>query len=106
MTSTSASSTRRTATTTITRRACRSASWAPRARSDWSGSHIAGNSTEQTRLVYIDHMDKPKQKAERLRALRSAAGAWKGRTKTGAEYVEQLRSGRLGRLLRRKERSR
>ena len=37
-------------------------------------------------------------KADRLRAIRSAAGAWKGRTETGAEFVERLRSGRLGRL--------
>lgn len=37
-------------------------------------------------------------KAARLRAVRSAAGAWRGRTETGAAYVERLRSGRLARL--------
>lgn len=37
-------------------------------------------------------------KDERLRVIHRAAGAWKGRTGTGAAYVERLRSGRLGRL--------
>jgi hypothetical protein len=37
----------------------------------------------------------------RLRKLHRAAGAWKARVETGAEYVERLRSGRLGRLERR-----
>jgi len=37
-------------------------------------------------------------KNDRLRAVKTAAGAWKGRTETGADYVERLRSGRLGRL--------
>lgn len=37
-------------------------------------------------------------KADRLRAIHGAAGAWKGRTETGAAYVERLRSGRLARL--------
>jgi metal-responsive CopG/Arc/MetJ family transcriptional regulator len=36
-------------------------------------------------------------KADRLRIVRRAAGAWKRRTETGAQYVERLRSGRLGR---------
>jgi hypothetical protein len=40
-------------------------------------------------------------KADRLSIIRRAAGAWKGRTETGAQYVERLRSGRLGRLQRR-----
>lgn len=35
---------------------------------------------------------------ERLRLLDASAGAWAGRTETGAEYVERRRSGRLGRL--------
>lgn len=35
---------------------------------------------------------------ERIAIVRRTAGAWKGRTKTGAEYVERLRSGRLARL--------
>lgn len=39
-----------------------------------------------------------RSKADRVRAIRSAAGAWKGRTETGAEYVERMRSGRLARL--------
>ena len=38
---------------------------------------------------------------ERLRTVRRAAGAWRDRTETGAEYVERLRgSGRLARLAR------
>ncbi len=37
-------------------------------------------------------------KADRLRIVRRAAGAWKGRTETGAQSAERLRSGRLGRL--------
>src|SRR5207253_516849 len=37
-------------------------------------------------------------KADRLSVVRRAAGAWKGRTESGAQYVERLRSGRLGRL--------
>ena len=37
-------------------------------------------------------------RAERLRKIRAAAGAWKDRHETGAEYVERLRSGRLARL--------
>ncbi len=36
----------------------------------------------------------------RLRALRRAAGTWKERTETGADYAERLRSGRLDRLHR------
>jgi hypothetical protein len=35
---------------------------------------------------------------ERVAIARRTAGAWKGRTETGAEYVERLRSGRLARL--------
>jgi hypothetical protein len=38
---------------------------------------------------------------ERLRIARAAAGAWKGRTETGAAYVERLRSGRLARVTKR-----
>ncbi|HEX9270494.1 MAG TPA: ribbon-helix-helix protein, CopG family [Candidatus Limnocylindria bacterium] len=37
-------------------------------------------------------------KADRLRVIRTAAGAWSGRTETGAEYVERLRPGRLARV--------
>ena len=36
-------------------------------------------------------------KDDRLRAIKSAAGAWKKRNETGADYVERLRSGRLAR---------
>jgi hypothetical protein len=36
-------------------------------------------------------------KANRLSIVRRAAGAWKGRTETGAQYAWRLRSGRLGR---------
>lgn len=35
---------------------------------------------------------------ERLRIVRAAAGAWVGREETGADYVERIRSGRLGRI--------
>jgi uncharacterized protein YciW len=35
---------------------------------------------------------------ERLKIANAAAGAWTGRTETGAEYVERLRSGRVSRL--------
>lgn len=35
---------------------------------------------------------------EKLRVIRETAGAWKDRDETGEEYVERLRSGRLGRL--------
>lgn len=39
---------------------------------------------------------------ERLRALRASAGSWRGRTRDGAVYVEEIRSGdvneRLARL--------
>ena len=37
-------------------------------------------------------------RAERLRVIRGAAGAWKDRDETGAAYVERVRSGRLARL--------
>jgi hypothetical protein len=40
-------------------------------------------------------------RAQRLRIVRSTAGAWKSRTESGAEYVERLRSG--GRLDRPRE---
>jgi len=33
-----------------------------------------------------------------LRDIRAAAGAWKGRRESGAEYVDRLRPGRLSRL--------
>lgn len=35
---------------------------------------------------------------EMLRIVDRTYGAWRGRTETGAEYVERLRSGRLARL--------
>jgi len=35
---------------------------------------------------------------ERLGQLDASAGAWAGRTETGADHVERLRAGRLGRL--------
>jgi hypothetical protein len=37
-------------------------------------------------------------RADRLRVIRAAAGAWKDREETGADYVERVRSGRLARL--------
>ena len=40
-------------------------------------------------------------KDDRLRAIRSASGAWKTRSETGADYVARLRSGRLARTRRR-----
>jgi len=36
--------------------------------------------------------------ADRIRAIEESFGAWKDRTETGEEYVERIRSGRLGRL--------
>jgi hypothetical protein len=42
---------------------------------------------------------RPIDKAERLRIIRSTAGAWKDFPYTGAEWVERIRgSGRLARL--------
>lgn len=39
--------------------------------------------------------------AERVRVARATAGAWRGFSETGAEYVERIRgSGRLARLHR------
>jgi Ribbon-helix-helix protein, copG family len=38
----------------------------------------------------------PKEQA--LRMINESFGAWQGRTETGEEYVERMRSGRLGRL--------
>lgn len=35
---------------------------------------------------------------EVLKVLKSTAGAWRDRRETGSEYVEKLRTGRLGRL--------
>jgi hypothetical protein len=35
---------------------------------------------------------------QRLARLDASAGAWEGRTETGADYVEGRRAGRLGRL--------
>lgn len=42
--------------------------------------------------------DGPPTKEEALRMINDSFGAWKGRTETGEEYVERMRSGRLGRL--------
>lgn len=39
-------------------------------------------------------------RGERLKIARAAAGAWRDREETGAQYVERLRSGRLARLHR------
>lgn len=36
---------------------------------------------------------------ERLQALRRSAGAWRGRRKTGGEYVDELRRGDLNKRL-------
>lgn len=36
--------------------------------------------------------------AEKIRAVEESFGAWTGRTETGEQYVERLRSGRLARL--------
>ncbi|MBS1878908.1 MAG: CopG family transcriptional regulator [Actinobacteria bacterium] len=38
---------------------------------------------------------------ERLRALRASAGSWRGRRKSGAEYVEAVRGGDLNERLAR-----
>lgn len=42
-----------------------------------------------------------RSREERLAIVDKAAGAWTGRRETGAEYVERIRSGRLGRLHKR-----
>jgi Arc/MetJ-type ribon-helix-helix transcriptional regulator len=39
-------------------------------------------------------------KADRLRALRASAGSWKGRSFTGAEYVDEIRGDLNDRLQR------
>ncbi len=39
--------------------------------------------------------------ADKLGALEASAGSWQGRPFTGAEYVDQLRSGDLDQRLRR-----
>lgn len=64
--------------------------------------------TSQSELIRraIDRMYSSRSAAgsieERLRIARRAAGAWRDRTETGAEYVERVRgSGRLARLARR-----
>ncbi|MHB8631006.1 MAG: ribbon-helix-helix domain-containing protein [Candidatus Limnocylindria bacterium] len=36
--------------------------------------------------------------AEKIRAVEESFGAWTGRTETGEQYVERMRSGRLARL--------
>lgn len=38
-------------------------------------------------------------KDERLSGLRASAGSWRGRRRTGAEYVESMRSGDLNERL-------
>lgn len=40
-------------------------------------------------------------KEERLGALRASAGSWKGRRRTGAEYVDAVRGGDLNERLSR-----
>jgi len=62
-----------------------------------------GTGTNQSELIRraIDHQYLGRArlgKADRLRVIRTAAGAWSGRTETGAEYVERLRPGRLARV--------
>jgi hypothetical protein len=67
-----------------------------------------GSGTNQSELIrraidreYLGRVRMSKD--DRLRAIKNAAGAWKKRRETGADYVERLRSGRLARL---QERSR
>lgn len=45
--------------------------------------------------AYLGHDVRTRE--ERLSIVEKAAGAWTGRSETGAEYVERLRSGRLAR---------
>jgi hypothetical protein len=45
--------------------------------------------------TYLGHDQRSRE--ERLAIVDKAAGAWTGRSETGAEYVERLRSGRLAR---------
>jgi hypothetical protein len=65
--------------------------------------HQRGTGTNQSELIrraidreYLGRA--PRSKAERLETVRRASGAWKRRRQTGAQFVERLRSGRLGRL--------
>ena len=48
---------------------------------------------------YLGHSRMSKD--DQLGAIRSASGAWKTRSETGADYVARLRSGRLARTRRR-----
>jgi hypothetical protein len=43
----------------------------------------------------MDRVSGEPSKNERLDALKGTAGAWSGRKKTGAKYVEALRNGDL-----------
>jgi Arc/MetJ-type ribon-helix-helix transcriptional regulator len=42
-----------------------------------------------------------RRRDERLRALQASAGSWRGRRKSGAEYVDDLRGGDLDERLSR-----
>lgn len=46
--------------------------------------------------VYLGH--EARSRDDRLAIVRSTAGAWSGRSETGADFVERVRSGRLGRV--------
>lgn len=46
------------------------------------------------------YLGSPHDREQVLAAVGRAAGSWKGRAETGAEYVERLRGGRLARVHR------
>ena len=50
----------------------------------------------------VDGNDRP-SRAAALRMVNDRFGAWNGRTETGEQDVERMRSGRLARLHRRRE---
>jgi hypothetical protein len=59
-----------------------------------SMSDLIRSAIDQT---YVRDGGQP-SKEEALRIINETFGAWQGRTETGEEYVERMRSGRLARL--------
>ncbi|MBI4729570.1 MAG: ribbon-helix-helix protein, CopG family [Acidobacteria bacterium] len=65
-------------------------------------AHRTGRTKSQLVREAIDqtYLGSRHDREQVLAALQRAAGAWKRRRETGAEYVERLRGGRLARLHR------
>ena len=63
-------------------------------KSGLSMSDLIRSAIDQT---YVSGDGQP-SKEEALRMINESFGAWQGRTETGEEYVERMRSGRLARL--------